>query len=142
MQENRTKKKKIVFFDHDCLLCSRAVQFIIKNNIQQNLYFASLQSTLSKKLLMPYGYNPKNISSLIFLDEDKVYVKSTAALRISNYLKGWYRLFSIFLIIPASIRDIFYHFIAHNRYTLFGKTTQCEMLKEEWKNRFLDSMDN
>lgn len=79
-----------------------------------------------------------NISSLLCLDEEKIYSKSTAALRITKYLSGGFQFFFIFLLVPTFIRDSIYIFIARNRYQFFGTKTECKLLKEEWTKRFLD----
>ena len=66
-----------------------------------------------------------------------MYIKSTAAIRLTKYLKGAYPIAFVFIIIPAVIRNIVYDFIAKNRYKWYGKMDHCPIPNEEFGKRFL-----
>ncbi|MCI0474398.1 MAG: DCC1-like thiol-disulfide oxidoreductase family protein, partial [Ignavibacteria bacterium] len=70
-------------------------------------------------------------------DNEKHYMKSSAALRIASRLKFPWNLFIIFLIIPAFIRNPVYDLIARNRYNWFGKRDACRIPTEAERNKFL-----
>jgi len=124
-------EKPLVLFDGVCNLCNSSVSFILKHEKNSVLYFSSLQKFGQPELLEIV----KNVDSIIFIEKDKVYTKSTAALKISKYLKGysWAR---VFLIIPPAIRDFIYDIIAKNRYKWFGKKDQCMIPNPDLKARF------
>ncbi|WP_018933318.1 thiol-disulfide oxidoreductase DCC family protein [Gracilibacillus lacisalsi] len=130
--------KRIILFDGVCNFCSSSVQFIIKRDPTLKFQFASLQSEKGQHLLTKHRAS-QDMDSIVLLENDRVYTKSTAALRIAKELKGVYQLFAIFLIIPKPVRDIFYTILAKNRYRWFGKKDQCMIPKPEDKQRFLDS---
>jgi predicted DCC family thiol-disulfide oxidoreductase YuxK len=129
--------KNIILFDGVCNLCNHSVQFIIKRDPKGHFKFASLQSEIGQKLVEQYGI-PKGIESIIYIENDKVYIKSSAALRISRKLNGYWRYLKILSILPSSVRDFFYDIIAKNRYKWFGKKESCMLPTTETKKRFLD----
>ena len=126
----------IILFDGECNFCEKSVQFIIKRDPNGYFKFASLQSEIGKKLRKKYNV-PEHIDSLLLIEQDKWYDKSSAALRICKNLKGFYKISFVFLIIPKPIRDFFYDILAKNRYKWFGKTNHCVIPSQKIRNRFL-----
>ncbi|MDN3016013.1 thiol-disulfide oxidoreductase DCC family protein [Paenibacillus sp. BSR1-1] len=129
--------ERIVLFDGVCNLCNDSVQFILKRDINKSFKFASLQGETGQKLLNQYGLNPA-MNSFVLIENNKPYLKSTAALRVCRKLRGTWRLFSLLILIPKPFRDFVYGVIANNRYKWFGKIESCLLPSPEWKDRFLD----
>ncbi|WP_248736283.1 thiol-disulfide oxidoreductase DCC family protein [Neobacillus rhizosphaerae] len=129
--------ERIILFDGVCNLCNSSVQFIIKRDTKGNFKFASLQGATGQKLLEKYGLNT-DINSFVFIENERIFVKSTGALRVCWNLNGSWKMLSAFLVLPRFIRDFFYEIIAKNRYKWFGKKESCMLPLPEWKNRFLD----
>jgi len=134
---NLLKNKTILLFDGYCNLCHSSVQFVLKHEKKQELYFTSLQSPVGIEILQRYSINPKEIDSLVLIEKNKAYIKSSAALRLGKYLKGFYSLGIIFMIIPAFIRNWVYDYIAKNRYKWYGKQDSCIVPDENLAKRFL-----
>ncbi|MDF2858739.1 MAG: thiol-disulfide oxidoreductase family protein [Neobacillus sp.] len=128
---------RIILFDGVCNLCNSSVQFIIKRDQLAKFQFASLQSEIGQKLLRKYDYN-QDLNSFILIEDEKIYIKSSAALRVCMNLNGLWKYLSIFRIIPPSIRDYIYEIIAKNRYKWFGKQETCMIPTPEMKQRFLE----
>jgi predicted DCC family thiol-disulfide oxidoreductase YuxK len=126
----------IVLFDGECNFCNNSVQFIIKRDRKAQFKFASIQSDVGEEIVRTFNV-PANINSLILVEGNKCYFKSSAALRICKNLKGVWKLFYCLLIIPKSVRDYFYDIIAKNRYKWFGKKDRCMVPSPEIQNRFL-----
>ncbi|RWR06541.1 thiol-disulfide oxidoreductase DCC family protein [Siminovitchia fortis] len=126
----------IVLFDGVCNFCDASVRFIIKNDPKGTFRFASLQSDIGQKLLKERNV-PSDIDSIILIEGDKAYYKSTAALRIARHLQGFWKLAYGFLIVPAPIRNLAYDFIASNRYKWFGKKESCMIPSPDVRERFL-----
>lgn len=131
------KHKTILLFDGYCNLCNSSVQFILKHEKNNKFYFTSLQSDAGKEILNHYQIDVAQVDSLVLIEKDKAYVKSSAALRASKYLKGLYPLAVIFIIIPPFIRNAVYDYIARNRYKWYGKSDTCMMPDKSLANRFL-----
>lgn len=130
-------KNCILLFDGACNLCNKSVQFVIKRDKKAKVKFASLQSNTGKMLKEYYQIPEAYFDSIVLIENNKIYYKSTAALRLSKYMDGLWPLSYTFIIIPAFIRNIIYDFIARNRIKWFGKADTCWVITSEYKNRFL-----
>ena len=128
----------IILFDGLCNLCSRSVQFVIKNDPNHHFRFASLQSNFGKQIVEHFGLSERQLNSFILLEEGEIYTKSTGALKVTKKLAGAWSWLSILILVPPIIRNGAYHFIAKNRYSWFGKKEICWIPKPELKALFLD----
>ncbi|MDQ0256498.1 putative DCC family thiol-disulfide oxidoreductase YuxK [Evansella vedderi] len=126
----------IILFDGICNFCNSSVQFIIKRDPKGIFKFASLQSDVGKKLLKEQGI-PNDLDSFIYIEGDRYYFKSTAALRVCKKLSGPWNLLYPLIIVPRPIRNFVYDIIAKNRYRWFGKQKECMLPSEGIKKRFL-----
>ncbi len=130
-------QKPVVLFDGVCNLCNGAVQFIINRDKKERFMFASLQSDFGQQLLEKHQLNKTDFDSFILLEDEKIYLKSTAALRIYGNLGGlWKASYGLF-IFPAFIRNLVYDLVARNRYRFFGKKDACMIPTPALKARFL-----
>jgi predicted DCC family thiol-disulfide oxidoreductase YuxK len=136
MQDNLNDK--IILFDGVCNLCNGAVQFIIKNDDKGKFKFASLQSDFGQQILSKNNLPTSDFNSFVFFENDKIFMKSTAALKVLKGLGGKWKMLYVFIIVPKFIRDIAYDFIAKRRYSIWGKIESCMMPTPELKSRFLD----
>jgi predicted DCC family thiol-disulfide oxidoreductase YuxK len=132
-----TAPKKIILFDGVCNFCNWSVQFVMDRDSQKQFYFASLQSDTGQALLERFGLKDADIDSVVFIDGDKAYVKSSAALKIAGQLDGWVKVIGVFRIIPSFISDFVYDIIAANRYRWFGKREHCMIPTTEQRAQFL-----
>ena len=132
------KNKKIILFDGVCNLCNSSVQFVIDRDLNNRFMFASLQSDFGQEVLKKHHLNTTDFDSIILLDQQKIYEKSSAALRIAKELKFPWNLLAIFLILPKFLRDIGYNYVAKNRYNWFGKQESCWLPTPELRSKFLD----
>nr|WP_263326745.1 thiol-disulfide oxidoreductase DCC family protein [Neobacillus sp. Marseille-Q6967] len=129
--------ERIVLFDGVCNLCHNSVQFIIKRDPHGHFKFASLQSEIGNRLLEEYGLSQQT-NSIVLIEHNKVYLKSSAALRICSKLSGLWKLLGILRFVPPIFRDPLYHIVAKNRYKWYGKSDSCMLPSPETKNKFLD----
>ena len=126
------KKERIVIFDGVCGFCNKSIDLLIKLDKDKLFKYTSLQGEYVKKLDIA-----KDLESIVFYEEGKIYYKSTAVLKILRSLGGVGILANIFFIIPKFIRDFIYDVIAKYRYTIFGKMETCRMPKVEERALFL-----
>lgn len=130
--------KKLILFDGVCNLCNNSVTWVIKRDKKNTFLFAPLQSDFGAKIINDYNIDTVKTDSIILYESNgKLSVKSSAALRIALGL-GWpWKIISVFLIIPAFIRNVVYDFIARNRYKWYGKREACMIPTPELKSKFL-----
>ncbi|AIF67369.1 thiol-disulfide oxidoreductase DCC family protein [Terribacillus saccharophilus] len=126
----------IILFDGVCNLCNNSVQFIIRHDKDAYFKFASLQSDFGRQLKEAKQI-PNDVDSIILVENGKVYMQSSAILRIARHLDGAWKLAAAALFIPRPIRDIIYRYVARNRYRWFGRQDQCMLPSPDLKERFL-----
>lgn len=125
---------RIILFDGICNFCDASVQFIMKRDVGA-FQFASLQSDIGQELIARFGL--QGIDSIVLVEDDKVYTKSTAVLRIAKKLGRLWPACYAAIIIPKPLRDKVYDWIAQNRYRWFGKKDVCMLPSEKDRARFL-----
>ncbi|MGM0498410.1 MAG: thiol-disulfide oxidoreductase DCC family protein [Bacteroidota bacterium] len=130
--------KPIVLFDGYCNLCSNSVVFVVKREKRDVFRFASLQSGFADKLLKKVSIENEPPDSIMLVEGDRTYFRSSAALRIAKKLKWPWPLLYAFIIIPRFIRDWVYDAIAKRRYRWFGKKDQCFIPPKDMSHKFLD----
>lgn len=131
-------EKRIILFDGVCNLCNNAVQFVIKHDPSNKFMFASLQSSKGQSLLEQYSLPQQGFDSFVLIQNEKVFLKSTAALQVAKQLSGPIKLLYGFIIVPAFIRNAVYAFVAKNRYKWFGKKDSCMIPSASLKAKFLN----
>jgi predicted DCC family thiol-disulfide oxidoreductase YuxK len=131
-------RERLILFDGVCNLCNGAVQFVLRHDKNKLFSFAALQSETGKTLLLKYSLPKNDLSSFLLIENNKLYARSTAAIRVAKKLNGLWPVLYICIIIPPFIRDGVYNFIARNRYKWFGKKEECMIPTPELKARFLN----
>ena len=131
-------EKSVILFDGVCNLCNGFVQFILLRDRKNSFLFGSLQSPKVVEMLLPYQYSADNLSTVVLIENNKLYTKSTAALRIARQLGAAWPLLYGLIIFPPFIRDSLYDAIARNRYRFFGRRDACMIPTPKWKAKFIE----
>ncbi|WP_111597362.1 thiol-disulfide oxidoreductase DCC family protein [Chitinophaga skermanii] len=128
----------IILFDGVCNLCNSSVLFVLKRDPRNRFRFAALQSDIGQQLIAQHLPTGEVLpDSIVLIEGGRLYVKSTAALKIARKLPGAWPLLYGFMIFPRFIRDAVYSFIAKNRYRWFGKKDACMVPTPALKSKFL-----
>jgi predicted DCC family thiol-disulfide oxidoreductase YuxK len=127
----------IILFDGVCNFCNAAVNFIIKQDKKKVFRFAALQSSTGQKLLEVFNLPKEGFDSFVLIDGGKVYIKSSAGLRVYGKLPWYWKWTQVAWIGPRFLRDGVYDFIARNRYKWFGKKEACIIPTPELRSRFI-----
>jgi len=130
------RQQAVVLFDGVCHFCDASINFIFAHDKKGYFQFATLQSEIGRQLVKKYDL--ENIDSVVLIEDDRAFIRSTAALRIARRLDGAWSWFYNFIVVPKFIRDYFYKLFARNRYSLFGKKDGCTLPTPEMRRRFLD----
>ncbi len=131
------QSRSIILFDAVCNLCNGSVQFVIKHDKKKIFLFAALQSDAGQALLKKYNLPSTDFHTFVLIQNNEVFLTSTAALTVAKQLYGIIKLMYIFIIVPPFIRNSIYNFIAKNRYKWFGKNDSCIIPTKDFRNRFL-----
>jgi predicted DCC family thiol-disulfide oxidoreductase YuxK len=129
-------KMKIVFFDGYCSLCNNFVDWLMQIDSRKQLKFASLQGETAAQLGVRSDKR-LDLDTLVYVRGDQKFERSTAVLLILSDVGGIWSLSRAFLIVPQSLRDFVYKFIARNRYRIWKKRQTCRIPTVEEQGRFL-----
>ena len=126
----------VVFYDGECLLCNRSIQWIIKNDTKDRFRFSTLDKLVSNEVRILEGVPIPD--SIIVMDKGKMYFQSEAVLLILSKMAMPYKLLSMLSnIIPLSVRNKMYQLIAKYRYRWFGKADSCILPPKDWASKFI-----
>ena len=129
--------ESILLFDGHCSLCNGAVDFVLKRDLKKKLLLASIQGPAGQGVLKKYHLPPSYLDTLVLVEQGKVYLGSTAAIRVARLLGGGWPLFYGLIIIPKGIRDRIYQWISEHRYRWFGRRDSCRMPTASESTHFL-----
>jgi predicted DCC family thiol-disulfide oxidoreductase YuxK len=128
------KQYPVLFFDGDCLLCSRVVQWIIKNDRKGFIYFCTLAD--GRKA----GIDGLENDTVVLWHQHQIYQKSKAVAEVLKLVGGFYRIIGyIISFFPRFIPNTIYDFVAKNRYDWFGQRNNCLIPNPLWSYRILNS---
>ena len=130
--------RAVVFFDGGCGLCHRAVSFVVRRDRAAHFRYAPLGgSTFLRRVAEPDRFDLPD--SLVVLTQDaRLLTRSTAVFYLLRQTGGVWRIVAGLLgMIPRTIRDALYDFIARIRFKLFAQPTDtCPLLPPHLASRF------
>ena len=129
--------RPVLFFDCVCNLCNSFVNFVIDRDPKGLIRFVSIQSPKGQELLARHGVDASDLDTMYFLEDGKLYDRSTAVCRAARLLRFPWNLLALQRVLPRKIRDFNYNLMAKNRYRLFGKQDSCRVPTPELQARFL-----
>ncbi|MGC1631526.1 MAG: DCC1-like thiol-disulfide oxidoreductase family protein [Gelidibacter sp.] len=138
MSINLENNKQLILFDGVCNLCEASVQYVIKHDKDDVFRYTALQSEVGQQIIKKFNIDNAQMDSiLLYAPEKGISYKSTAALKIASKLGFPRNLMSVFLTVPAFLRNWVYDYIAKNRYQWYGKKDECMIPTPELKSKFL-----
>ena len=75
---------------------------------------------------------------MLYIPGEDYFIKSEAVFKIANEFKGAWKIIQIFRIFPDFLNNLFYDFVARNRYRWFGKKEECMIPSEKLNSKFLN----
>jgi len=137
-EKHENEDRAIVLFDGVCNFCNGSIRFIIARDRNSYFRFAPLQSELARQLLAEHKLQSNSMDSMVVIEGDRVWSRSTASLRIARRLRfPWPLLYYLFIAIPPILRDAIYDAFARRRYRWFGRTDSCPLPPASISARFL-----
>ena len=127
----------IVLFDGTCGFCEGAVRFIARRDPIGYFRFAPAQWPQAQAVLAARGLTREAARSLVLIEGDDVYLRSTASLRIAAHLSAPWRWARVLVWVPLPIRDVVYRIVAAARHRLAGRSTACELPPPELRGRLI-----
>jgi predicted DCC family thiol-disulfide oxidoreductase YuxK len=101
----------LIYYDGYCNLCSRVVQWVVRNDRKKHFRFRPLEAKEEETVILEAG--------------GKRYERSSAAIRIAMGLRFPWPVLGILLACPRFLRDPVYRWVARNRTRWFGRRQDC-----------------
>ena len=111
---------------------------MLKRDKEEQFIFGALQSEKAKEQLSSFNFSGEKMTTIVLIQNGKIYTQSAAVLNIAKRLGGGWKLFYGFIIIPKFLRDWLYSMVSKYRYKIFGKQDACMIPTPELKRRFLE----
>lgn len=128
---------KVVLYDGVCKLCGAWARFLIRFDHRRRFKLASVQSPEGQAILSWYGLSTEDFDTMLLVEGARMFVKSTAFIRIVARLPFPWFLLTIGWLIPVPLRHWLYDRVALNRYAIFGRFDACVLPTPDHKSRFL-----
>ncbi len=119
---------RVVLFDGECVMCNAAAQLLIRADKRRVFMLGTVQSPEGRAVLLWHDLPTEVYSSFILSEGSRLYLKSSALIRICRQLGFPWNLLATFWILPKPLRDRLYDLIAKHRYRIFGRRDQCVVL--------------
>jgi predicted DCC family thiol-disulfide oxidoreductase YuxK len=127
----------VVLFDGTCAFCEGAVKFIARRDPAGYFRFGASQSPAAAALLAAHGITRESARSLVLIEDGRVYLRSTASLRVAAHLTWPWSMARVFLVVPRPLRDVVYRVVAAIRHRLAGRSNACEIPPREIRARMI-----
>jgi predicted DCC family thiol-disulfide oxidoreductase YuxK len=135
--------RPVVFFDGDCGLCERSVQFLLARDPDGALSFAPLQGAFARRLLPDAWRDVGPGGTVVLYEPDaggRCTRRSEAILRALRYLPSpWGWLGALAAARPLlPLFDAAYRFVVRRRIRWFGYADRCRLPDPSLRSRFID----
>lgn len=128
--------RMILIYDGECMLCHRLIRFVIKFDRQEKIKLAHIHSvnkSHDSKL-------PIDTISLSF--NGQIYHKSKAVTHVMSVLGFPFNVASSLMkIVPTSMLDFLYDFVAKNRNRWSANETKCPIIDDSIQHRLYHELD-
>lgn len=132
-----TGRDRVVLFDGTCAFCERAVRFIAARDPARRFRFGASQSDAGARLLARHGLDRDAARSIVLIEDGRIFLRSTASLRIAAGLCPPWSALRILLLVPVPVRDAVYRAVAAVRHRVAGPSNACEVPPPELRDRMI-----
>ncbi|MGE9270651.1 MAG: DCC1-like thiol-disulfide oxidoreductase family protein [Verrucomicrobiales bacterium] len=138
---SKATSRHLLAFDGECMMCSRAIQFLAAEDQADMLRFTPLQSgrgqELEKRARPSHSIVPAQESILVDTGS-AVFARSSAVLVALEVLGGHWRILAqIGRLIPPRLRDAAYDLVARHRKDWFRNRQACALPSEALRRRLI-----
>jgi predicted DCC family thiol-disulfide oxidoreductase YuxK len=128
----------VILFDGVCNLCNGLVAFVIRHDPAPGRFrFAALQSPTGRSILTRHGLSTEDFDTFVLADGGRVWLRSSAALRVVRALGLPWSLLWALVVVPRPLRDAAYAWVARHRYGWWGRRAECMVPTPELQGRFV-----
>ncbi len=113
--------KHVIFYDGECVLCHRAVQYLIDLDAEKLFAFAPLNGKTAADVLTGPNTCYANANSLVLVEDyqstnREFWIRSKAIFRVYWLLGGAWNALGWLCFVPGNLGDVFYRWAANHRH--------------------------
>lgn len=129
----------LIFYDGECGVCHRFVQFVVARDKKQRFQFAPLQGKTFARAIPPLQRSSLPDSVVLLTASGKLLDRSNAAIYVLSRLGWFWRVMAAVLrALPQPLRDRPYDAAARKRQTWAARPAAlCPVVPEHLRGRFL-----
>jgi predicted DCC family thiol-disulfide oxidoreductase YuxK len=132
-----------VLFDGECGLCDAVVRWLLARDRRAALRYAPLAGGVGAAVRRRHPELPGGDETMVLVEapetpDERVRVRSDAALAILVHLGGAWRLAAVLRLVPRPLRDAAYRCVAGRRRRWFGRLDACRIPAAAERDRFLE----
>jgi predicted DCC family thiol-disulfide oxidoreductase YuxK len=107
--------KSIIFFDQQCPLCRRTINFLGRQDKKNRFHFAPLDGKTAENIFLGNLSQLKNLNTVVLIEQPsgKIWLRGRGVFRVLWLLGGWWKLVGWFYEMPFV--DLVYKFVAKHR---------------------------
>jgi predicted DCC family thiol-disulfide oxidoreductase YuxK len=118
----------VLFFDGQCAICSHSVRIVARHDKRQRVWFAPLQGKhAAEKGLSGMAAGTGGTMVLLREQDGALFTRSDALIELAGALGGIWRLARLAVLVPRSLRDAVYQWIADRRQQLAAISASCTL---------------
>lgn len=137
MESSETSRKKnILFFDGVCHLCHGFIDFLVQIDRGNTLFYSPLQGRTAQEYL-PLSQREK-LETILYYKDNRVFERSDAVMEALSDASRFFFWIKLGYLIPRSIRNAIYTWVARHRYDWFGKSETCRLPTPEERKYLLE----
>ncbi|MGB2404596.1 MAG: thiol-disulfide oxidoreductase DCC family protein [Flavobacteriaceae bacterium] len=131
-------KPLLIFFDGPCVFCHFWVRQLCRWDKHDQLRFTTLDHPLVDTIATAHNMDLRTIDSVIVWDQnDTIAIEAQSTFMILNRLGGLWKLLTVFKLLPKTLTNGIYRFVAKNRYPWFGKFDHCPLPEKKYQHKFI-----
>ena len=115
----------ITVMDGECALCTVGARLIARFDKAGEFRICRVQTPLGQSLFHHYGLSPGNPESWLYIADGHAFTSLDAIIRAGRRMGGPGWLLQPLRLMPRTLQDLIYRWLARNRYRLFGRTDIC-----------------
>jgi predicted DCC family thiol-disulfide oxidoreductase YuxK len=124
-------------------MCDASVRWLLARDRRSALRFAPLEGEVATAVRARHPGLPPIDETMVLVEtpetpDERVRVRSDAALAILAKLGGLWRATAALRLVPPPLRDLVYRFVARRRLAWFGRLDACRIPTPEERARFLE----
>lgn len=129
--------RDLIVFDGVCVLCAGFFHFVLRWDRHERFRFATAQGPVGQALYRALDLPTDVFETNLVITDGRIHQRLDAFAAVMTALGGAWQGLGCLRYLPHWLKDPAYRAVAHNRYRLFGRRSQCLFPGPDLRARFL-----